>query len=48
MLRLTGLGLAIARELVEAHGGTITARNVPGSGLAFDIRIPLSGPEAGI
>jgi signal transduction histidine kinase len=39
----TGLGLAIARELVEAHCGTITARNVSSGGLVFDIRIPLSG-----
>jgi signal transduction histidine kinase len=45
----TGLGLAIARELVEAHGGTITAENVPSGGLVFNIRIPLSGvqPDSG-
>ncbi|MBI2976323.1 MAG: sensor histidine kinase, partial [Chloroflexi bacterium] len=28
-----GLGLAIARQLVEAQGGTIAAANVPGGGL---------------
>jgi signal transduction histidine kinase len=39
----TGLGLAIAKELVEAHGGTIVAANVPDGGLEFTITIPLSG-----
>ena len=38
----TGLGLAIAKELVEAHGGTIAAANVPDGGLEFTISIPLS------
>ncbi|AEJ20704.1 sensor histidine kinase [Gracilinema caldarium] len=39
----TGLGLAIAKELVEAHGGTITVVNAPEGGLEFTITIPLSG-----
>lgn len=43
----TGLGLAIAKELTEAHGGTIQARNVPSSGLAFDIQIPLTKQQEG-
>lgn len=34
-----GLGLAIVRGVVEAHGGTVVARNVPG-GCRFDIRLP--------
>jgi signal transduction histidine kinase len=37
----TGLGLAIARELVEAHGGTISANNRETGGLAVTIEIPL-------
>jgi two-component system sensor histidine kinase KdpD len=37
-----GLGLSIARQLVEAHGGEITAHNREGGGACFSIRIPLS------
>ncbi|GAB4492093.1 MAG: ATP-binding protein [Anaerolineales bacterium] len=33
-----GLGLAIARQLVEAQGGTIEARNRPGGGLEVSIQ----------
>ena len=36
-----GLGLALAKEAVEAHGGSLTARSRPGSGAAFNIRLPL-------
>jgi len=38
-----GLGLAIAREIVEAHGGSIEAASEPGVGTRFLIRVPASG-----
>lgn len=36
-----GLGLAIARGLVEAHGGQIAASNRPGGGAAFRFELPV-------
>ncbi len=36
-----GLGLSIARQLVEAHGGRIQATNRTGGGAHFSIRLPL-------
>jgi two-component system, OmpR family, sensor histidine kinase KdpD len=36
-----GLGLWIARQLVEAHGGQITAENREGGGARFCIRLPV-------
>jgi two-component system sensor histidine kinase KdpD len=36
-----GLGLSIARQLVEAQGGEIVARNRAGGGSRFSIRLPL-------
>ena len=35
-----GLGLAIVRELVHAHGGTINVRSSYGSGSVFSVRLP--------
>ena len=40
-----GLGLPIARSLVEAHGGTLTVRSVPDQGSTFTIRLPIDGQE---
>lgn len=37
-----GLGLTIAKGIVEAHGGTIEAANLPGSGAEFRFTIPLA------
>jgi two-component system, OmpR family, sensor histidine kinase BaeS len=37
----SGLGLSIARDLVEAHGGTIAAANRPEGGAVFTILLPV-------
>lgn len=44
----SGLGLAIAREMVEAHGGSISAKGARGRGLTFRIDLPMhSSPGIG-
>jgi two-component system sensor histidine kinase KdpD len=40
--RGAGLGLAICKAIVEAHGGHIWAHNVPGGGVAFFFTLPLA------
>ena len=35
-----GLGLSIAKKSVEADGGTLTVRNLPGKGCVFSINLP--------
>src|SRR5256712_2977740 len=42
--RGAGLGLAICRGVVHAHGGRIWAQNLPEGGVAFLFTLPLSGP----
>jgi len=37
-----GMGLSIARTIVEAHGGQITAENRPGRGAVLRVRLPLA------
>ncbi len=39
----SGLGLTIARQLVERHGGTLTAANSPTGGAVFTVTIPRLG-----
>ena len=39
----TGLGLTIARHLVELHGGRIWAEDAPGGGAAFVLLLPAAG-----
>jgi two-component system sensor histidine kinase KdpD len=39
----TGMGLAIAKAIVEAHGGTISLTTQPGHGSVFSFALPLAG-----
>jgi signal transduction histidine kinase len=45
--RRFGLGLALVRETVEAHGGTVTAESIPGRGATFSMRFPAFDPQPG-
>lgn len=41
----SGLGLAIVQGMVQAHGGTISARSLPGQGLTVTFTLPLQWAE---
>lgn len=41
----TGLGLALARQIVVLHGGTLTVDGAPGRGSTFRIVLPVGGRE---
>jgi signal transduction histidine kinase len=41
-----GLGLYLTRQVLLAHGGSVTVESAPGKGATFHLRLPLA-PEAG-
>ncbi|MGY1744870.1 ATP-binding protein [Blastococcus sp. SYSU D00695] len=43
-----GLGLAVARGLTEAMGGTLAAEDTPGGGLTIVVSLPAAGLPAGV
>lgn len=44
----TGIGLAIVRYIVEAHGGTIAVESAPRRGARFVIHLPLDPPSGAV
>ena len=42
----TGLGLFIANQVIEQHGGTISVNSTQGQGSCFDVRLPRELPES--
>lgn len=45
LFRGVGLGLSIAKQVIEQHGGTVSAASEPGAGTTITIRLP-SNPES--
>lgn len=43
--RRFGLGLALLREVVTSHGGTVDAFSHPGKGARFTLRLPVADPS---
>ena len=44
----TGLGTKIVKDVVDAHGGTITVESTEGKGTAFHITLSIDGPETNV
>jgi two-component system sensor histidine kinase ResE len=44
--RGTGLGLAISKEIIEAHGGYLRAESIQGLGTKFMILLPVTEADA--
>lgn len=42
----SGIGLTLAKELVELHGGKISVESEPGKGSTFAVRLPIWQPQA--
>jgi signal transduction histidine kinase len=43
----TGLGLALCREIIEAHRGRIRVESTPGKGTSFTLKFPIMDPSSG-
>jgi two-component system phosphate regulon sensor histidine kinase PhoR len=43
--QMTGLGLTIAKHIVQAHGGQIWAEPNPEGGMVFSFTLPVAGPS---
>ena len=41
----TGMGLSIAKGIIEAHGGRITVSGRPEGGAVFSLRLPLKAEQ---
>jgi len=41
----TGLGTKIVKDVVDAHGGSITVESEEGKGTTFRLQLPIAGPE---
>ncbi len=41
----TGIGLNLAKTLIEMHDGSIGVESIKGRGTTFTVRLPVSGPK---